>query len=135
MDMEALGKRAVACPKWKWMPGMQVRPAGHDGWRFRFLGMGDWWNFDMAELTKVSGGYGSEFLKGSIANGPDLTDPATRGCLLQLVRDAYESPHAYVANVSPTMGPAWTVKGLERAGGTRYYSEAEALIAALEAAP
>lgn len=48
---------------------------------------------------------------------PDLRDPATRGCVLELVREAWSEPRAH----------AWTF-----ADG--YPTEAEALVAAWEAA-
>jgi hypothetical protein len=71
---------------------------------------------------------------------PDLSDPATRGCLLELVREAWGRPMlvAYYAPLS--MGQGWYVA--DRFCGDRDYpvveapsgSEAEALVAALEAA-
>lgn len=66
---------------------------------------------------------------------PDLTDPATLGCLLALVREVWEDPYAHVA-VEPATehdAPHWFV----RAGGFDSYcnSEAECLVYALESAP
>lgn len=66
---------------------------------------------------------------------PDLTDPATLGCLLALVREAWGDPYLIVRwsghdwRVVRTDGSVscWTV--------ARGATEAEALIAALEAAP
>jgi hypothetical protein len=63
---------------------------------------------------------------------PDLSDPATLGCLLALVREAWGKPHAYVEYSNK-----WKVAfscDLE----TRVFSstiEAAALVAALEVAP
>ena len=60
---------------------------------------------------------------------PDLTDPATLGCLLALVRKAWREPDAYIA---PADG--WFVNvrfGVHFEAPT----EAAALVAALEAAP
>jgi hypothetical protein len=85
---------------------------------------------------------------------PDLTDPATLGCLLAVVREAWRCPTVYVRQsttrrVSDSV-LAWEVcdlwldaaacraLGLPRQGSVRSWghgSEAEALVAALEAAP
>lgn len=62
---------------------------------------------------------------------PDLTDPATLGCLLALVREAWGDPAAHVVPDGD-----WHVYG--DMPETEYGigdSEAEALVAALEAAP
>jgi hypothetical protein len=68
---------------------------------------------------------------------PDLTDPATLGCLLALVREAWGDDEAYAIPWHDEDG-GWTicVREAERCitvseGNT----EAEALVAALEAAP
>jgi len=71
------------------------------------------------------------FVDGSI---PDLTDPATLGCLLALVREAW-GQGVYLL---PDGG--WYVKGARLQDGSTIglgicaTSEAEALVAALEAA-
>lgn len=61
---------------------------------------------------------------------PDFDDPATFGCLLFLVRQAWSSPTAYVAcdNSSP---PRWAVHDLD-VSPHWCNSEAEALVVALE---
>jgi hypothetical protein len=69
--------------------------------------------------------------KGSL---PDLSDPATLGCLLALVREAWGAG----SYLLPDGG--WYVKGARLKGGDtinlgiRATTEAEALVAALEAA-
>lgn len=80
---------------------------------------------------------------------PNLSDPATLGCLLALVREAWGDPSLYVRRGSTTRKSdgvrAWEVLGWldpsrspdGRGGswsGWGYASEAEALVAALEAA-
>jgi hypothetical protein len=67
---------------------------------------------------------------------PDLTDPATLGCLLALVREAWREPTLCVA----WAGGGWYVVQLIRRSvdALRWIdtaTEAEALVAALEAAP
>ena len=66
---------------------------------------------------------------------PDLTDPATVGCLLALVREAWGAPCLYVG-LLPARWGVWTSQNLplhECVG--KGLTEAEALVAALEAAP
>jgi hypothetical protein len=111
-EMIALAQRAVACKGWRWMPGMRV--LGGDRITERTL---------------------------AIDHGclPDLTDAATMGCLLALAREAWGDECACVLPID--YGPAG-VRWVARltAGGRslteRYWpTEAEALVAALEAAP
>jgi hypothetical protein len=129
-----LARRAVACPGWRWMPGMLLVSAAKD----------------MRPMRLVEGGRAFLDLIPSEAWLPDLDDPATLGCLLALVREAWpmapattsrhvvamlggEPRHEWVCSicVGPCLyasnGPAeWR----QASGAT----EAEALVAALEAA-
>lgn len=108
-DWIELGRRAVACKGWRWMPGMLAR---RQAW-------------------------------------PDLRDPATLGCVLALVREAWPNVVIWVARdcaVDPLDDTeymlddveGWTVCG---GCGDDYVgcfgsgkTEAAALVAALEAA-
>ncbi len=88
-----------------------------------------------------------EFASGSVIIGtvnygelPDLADPATLGCLLALVREAWQSP---AAQVSPSRNALDTVIEWRcypnrpgEYGDPVFFgnTEAEALVAALEAA-
>ena len=123
-EQTALARRAVACPKWRWMPGMldddgcTVCSASDDGYLLLAGSEGStvgWW--PVAERL------------------PDLTDAATIGCLLALVRKAWEEPLLGVA--FDFAGGDWLVRPWNRSllwqgeGAT----EAEALVSALEAAP
>lgn len=113
-QMIALGRRAVACKGWRWLPGAHWILPG----------------------TILNGRYRGILLDSDVV--PDLTDPATLGCLLALVREAWNDPtvrtsyvtahypHRWVALRSGLLG--WKAKAY---GNT----EAEALVAALEAAP
>ena len=66
---------------------------------------------------------------------PDLTDPATLGCLLAMVRKAWGDPLICIA-VDNT-GCGWWLDGWadSRVPSKLHDTEAEALLAALEAAP
>ena len=106
--MSDLASRAVACKHWRWLPGMHDSETG-----LRPLSWSDDWEGEV----------------------PDLTDPATLGCLLALVREAYKCPWLSVVGSADGLwridaeGSDADVSDLHSFG-----SEAEALVAALEAA-
>ena len=144
----ALGRRAKQCAQWRWTPGMLVfAPAlrgagapetgpfyarlasmggqasadGHEGWRR--LGLVD---LDSEEV-------------------PDLRDPATLGCLLALVRDAWPTAPAVTARHERYVRSAKSRMKMEHQWTCSYCTggdwaqahgetEAEALVTALEAA-
>lgn len=112
-DMIELTNRAVACPKWRWMPGMRtVRDDGH--------------GFHIG-CTVAASKVKPEWL-------PDLTDPATLGCLLALVREAWDMPTGLTVTYSSDLG-LWRVSwsGATHGGWCGQGKiEAEALINALE---
>lgn len=70
---------------------------------------------------------------------PDLSDPATLGCLLALVREAWGDECACVLPVDYGPGDIMWVCQLTAGGRSltarHWATEAEALVAALEAAP
>ena len=111
-DTEALARRAVACKGWRWVPGM--------------LGAGTGLRLD--ELTQH---WEAEI--------PDLSDPCTLGGLTALLAEAYGVTLDDV-HVVRTTGMVWSV-WIFRADDSSYRvathepSRAEALVAALEAAP
>jgi len=130
MNYKELAKRAVACKGWRWMPGMYANWIGKDvGWRI---------------LSERSSWYDGEKCEDSIPGGPnslpDLTDPATLGCLLSLVREAWGDNTASTAatrELDKTTGwimDCWNPQSpLNKIGP--FKTEAEALVAALEASP
>jgi len=115
-------RRAVACRHWRWMPGMLVRYG--DGQVWYRLADGD--------------GYGLPFRHvppDPRDAWPDLTDPATLGCLLALVREL--RPYAcveYCGGYWRVVDPQDERWDTDRGFGP-WATEAEALVAALEAAP
>ncbi len=118
MDHISLGRRLVACKHFRPMRGM--RDVQGRSWDDSLL----WrWN--------------------SAIDVPDLRDPATLGCVLALVREAFPGCHA-----EPNGAPEWD--GYDEAERDNWWSvftcgphrlmangatEAEALVVALEAAP
>ena len=128
--MVALAERAIACKGWRWLPGMLTV----DCWRVvdAYADGTVRWVSDCGQMeTRTPFG-------GALQSCPDLTDPATLGCLLALVREAWSEPTANTA-------PSWKGWDVERAElephGASIFSlaigatEAEALVAALECAP
>ena len=110
IDPNALARRAVACKGWRWRPGMAY-----------------WWLDDRDRVADTEPG--DLRRDGSLL--PDLTDPATLGCILALVREAWGDPRLVVIYHGEAAYPGQS----EGWGYSRSASEAEALVAALEAAP
>ena len=112
-----LAKRAVACKHWRWMPGMlttsEIRLTGSlDGIP---VGMCRWVEFSNSD---------NDWL-------PDLDDPATLGCLLALVREAWGDD-----GICPDFNKMrWTILTWDCCAIGDGSTEADALVAALEAAP
>ena len=127
-----LAKRAVACKGWRWMPGMRLFGGATVTYADDFIDIvltGD-------ATVRRWGGVGAGPLL------PDLTDPATRGCLLQLVREAWGNPHMYLSPLErSSMTVEWRAVWMVPPGELGGYkawdgpTETAALIAALEAAP
>jgi hypothetical protein len=118
--MSDLAKRAVACKAWRWLPGMLGVDTGGLKWR---RVSGSW----------VGEGHAVRTCRGEMTLVPDLTDPATLGCLLALVREAWGEPTLHVW-YSRQLG-LWVVSANGQEIGVHETTEAAALVAALEAAP
>jgi len=124
---DGLAKRAIACKGWRWMPGMLtvtgyrlVRPQ-HGMWRITQHAPEN--HLDCVDPAR------HDFV-------PDLTDPATLGCVLALVRGAWAPARVVVYHQHGQ--PSWEIN-VELPDGSMpcvesAATEAEALVAALEAA-
>jgi hypothetical protein len=112
-----LTKRAFACKRWRWMAGMLVNSAGSiyripdEKYAEDSMGATEWW------LEWVS---------------PVFYDHATLGCLLALVREAWGDQRIHIL---PTTDGGWAVADGDDDWICTGTTEAEALVAALEAAP
>jgi len=134
---EELARRAVACPGWRWLPGMRCL----DGSRMLRAGRdlsGPWQAWSDEHCDACACKLRPEETRDDL---PDLSDPATVGCLLALVREAWDWPNAfachdeigwYVPNGQTGCSVEWQI---EASDGERHDTEAAALVAALEAAP
>ena len=151
MSLVDLGRRAVACKHWEWLPGMVLRSKTKSG--MQYYGRVCYLEEDDLYCDGRDDRFGPEDLKGAY---PDLEDPATIGCLLALVREAWGSDSD---EWQQFMVPIWDGFSNWRVGCLRLtrlpstpcmivpvdketmepllwaYSEAEALVIALEAAP
>lgn len=120
--MQELGERAVACEGWRWMSGMRLRREGECR-VVRLFDKGVSAFYSVAEPLEVSRSLVVEL------GIPDLTDPATIGCLEHLVLMACHSITTHKTH------EGWTVEiddGLVRDCPT-FIEYAEALVCALEA--
>ena len=116
MTLEELGRRAVACKHWRWMDGMLIQPL----------------NSRTAVIEEEyihDSGWSAKRRKWDDMH-PDLSDPATIGCLLALVREAWANDTMHAR----PEGDRWRVWS-EEPGAFVFGTEAEALVTALEAAP
>jgi hypothetical protein len=127
-----LARRAVACHRWRWMPGMLVQ----DGERMTNWGYPAFSTIDVGATGVAETVKWGDVPRRSL---PDLTDPATLGCLLALVREALGDRRLCTYPVRMSVGNWWNVGVPWDAPGGRFVStadtEAAALVAALEAAP
>ena len=137
-EQKALARRAVACKGWRWMPGMLTDS------KFARVVAAD----ENGATCALEEGATEDDCYAVWLNGvpvlPDLTDPATLGCLLALVRMAWgcvvvTSPDYDYDDDEGCQGP--NVIGWRAVETVRWVSvgqgatEAEALVAALEGAP
>jgi hypothetical protein len=136
--MEELAKRAVACKWWRWMPGMLIHDrVSNFFWR---CGMAPsvWltpYGVHADRVDLIDSRKPPVMFRRAIKTGLVLTDPATVGCLLALVREAWGVP----VWAEPQSDGTWVVLKLQGLYtvpiGLRGDTESAALVAALEAAP
>lgn len=120
MPLDDPARRAIACSWWRWIPGMLAfLPGAHPGLRVMEVN-------DAGNALQEAGWL------------PDFNDPATVGCLLALVREAWQNPYL-APRWSPIEGrwlvwpdPRFSLQGRFGFWGR---TEVEALVVALEAAP
>lgn len=146
--------RAVACKGWRWLPGMRTPEVLQaPPWTLPLWDNAVVLTAHEGEPVRVCTILGKvrDLHPGAV---PDLTDAATLGCLLALVRETWRCPTVYVRQSTTRRVSdgviAWEVcdlyldaeacraLGVPREGSVGSWghgSEAEALVAALESAP
>lgn len=148
MNLEDLGRRAAACKHWRWMPGMLLL------WKLHKRG--GTYEGRVCHLGDSDSGAGKDVYcegRGDRFDGvlevpkcfPDLSDPATLGCLLHLVQEAWNACRISVcfSAYTPDATKRWSVpisffkdqRDLVHVPSFYGTTQAEALVAALEAAP
>lgn len=139
-DWIDLGKRAVACKAWRWLPGMLRRFVGHRDSvptvirAARVLSAEEqMYCFAHAAISTVSGTMpqceACDALRAAMT--PDLRDPATLGCLLALLFDTWPDGSIKVERMrgTPEEWYVLVIDNREWEGGV------DALVSALGAAP
>jgi len=132
--MRELARRAVACKHWEWLPGMLILGGTYlsgtrlDGGR--------------GSLYINSWTYAEDFTQQKLSNDlPNFSDAATRGCLLQLCREARQDPNAGVffqykdPDPRHENRPTWEWRARDLLGWTGcagFATEIDALVALLE---
>jgi hypothetical protein len=139
-------RRVLACPRWRWLRGASsyfvVSGGAAVGDRFVYTDGAVVGHFLYS--NDEGAGYQVEGWRVPGEELPDLEDPATKGTLLTLVREAWNDPSAHT-EPHPNVGGWRADYGQPSVGGWRctygpycspvFPTEAEALVFALEQAP
>jgi hypothetical protein len=136
-----LAKRAVACKGWRWLPGMLAKHPNFRGFRVSHVGLtgmrgachyAAWFGDVELDVVALPLPTSSDVL-------PDLTDPATLGALLALVAQEHgvSLDDVHLVRTTGRVWSVWVFRPDESSYrvSTHEPSRAEALVAALEAAP
>ena len=132
-EMKALARRVVACAGWRWMPGMRTRINVRPGDEQHAIVCHYDGNGALVLADERGSDHGWYRMAPGVVRGavlPDLADPATIGCLLHLVREAWGEPDTCVVHSGGYDGLDWWVPCAGRSECIR--TEAEALVVALE---
>jgi hypothetical protein len=133
-----LARKFTALPNWRWMPGMLVREEHYAGTTVRLV----WHDIHGWNGGTLSGAW-MRIAEMRPTHVPVLDDPATLGCILALVREAWNDQGiaAVVASYTNTGAYLWRViEGHHHGSHFRamsvktFLTEAEALYAALDGA-
>ena len=132
MSLEEIGRRASECDHFRVTPGMLLTD-GSDSVRVIYTNE-DW--FTVVSLSRRSVEIVDQ-APDCAKMHPDLSDPATLGCLLALVEEAWECPADFSFEGAYWLDAHTKERVWLRANVDAFEAKtrAEALVAALEAAP
>ena len=126
-DTRELARRAVACDGWRWMHRMvDTEGMTYLGVQMRYEDYHDDYPTKSHYFASRRRESWRETLDGTL---PDLTDPATLGCLVALVREAWRMSRMVAM---PQPDGWWAAGGLTSVASGD--TEAATLVATLEAA-
>ena len=131
-DANELARRFVACKGWRWLPGMLAQSEGQGVARVFHVATDGW--------ISLCGGqpFASPFHTKTLPF-PILSDAATRGAILELVREAWGDPYTHCQFVIAELNqPDCWMAIVDFGIGRREFvgrTEIESLLVALEAAP
>ncbi|MDP3908881.1 MAG: hypothetical protein Q8Q14_00680 [Gemmatimonadales bacterium] len=132
---ETVARAAVACKSWRWMPRM-IDDRGRTVLDVDGRGVPCLWHDPASGSASayMKPGWALDEWVGAV---PDLTDPATRGCLLALVRKAWGDESVHLAPDRKRGGRAWRLSNWDDDMPVHITRRdpAGCLVAALEAAP
>ena len=131
-DADELGRRALACKHWRWTPGTLAADAG--GNLHRVIEHDEGREYVTTMLRDYNDAH-CESSARAVDLTPVLDDPATMGCLLYLVREAWGAERASAWWCGPLEAWGADVRRFERGRVFNSDTEAGALVAALEASP
>lgn len=142
-ELEELARRAIACKGWRWMAGMRTL-GGTVHTRPVVVLVADDNSMPVEWAAPPSDAHRHEVMSAYGNPGwrddqweralPDLTDPATLGCLLALVREAWDIPEMGTRGHNEVCDE-WVVAHCGGPITMPITIEAAALVAALEGAP
>lgn len=131
-DANELARRFVACKGWRWLGGMAYTMRDDAGLCFGRQRMTDGVLGLVAMIPISVSDRQWEQL-------PDLSDAATRGCILELCREVWHDPYMHCQFIIAELKQPDCWMAIADCGiGRREFvgrTEIEALLAALEAAP
>lgn len=130
---------ARSFPNWLWLSGVSASEIHKDGSIERFVVVEAGCTL-LVEGSESNGKQETGFISIStwtiLANLiPDITDPATQGCILEMIRRAWKAPRALVQIVEEDRYVVWDPDGKRPLSKSSSSCEIDALLDALEESP
>ncbi len=127
-SMDPLASQIITFKRWRWVAGM----------RYRLHSSHPWLRYDGEDCFDDDGNLVPQSPPSlqSVISHPDLSDPATIGCVLHLISEAWGDKHSYMGwdgkNWKVFARPVGHIVPVSVGSGI---TKAEALVAALKRAP